>query len=255
MPELPEVESFRRFFDKHAKGKCVKSCSLDDDFRLEGITRKELYKSLKGSCFTKTFRHGKFLFCEMNTGRYLVFHFGMTGYFETGDIKHPALLFHFPDESDFAFVDRRKIGRISLTTDPLEYLKNRNWGEDALKISEKNFVSLLSSRKAPVKSVLMNQHLVAGIGNEFSDEILFQEKLHPARPANKISPDKWKDIFRTSKEILKTAVKANAERKKLRQYYFLDNRKAGKPCPACGTEISFKSVGGRSSYFCGNCQR
>jgi formamidopyrimidine-DNA glycosylase len=260
MPELPEVESFRKFIDKTSLRKTIEVAKLSSPNMLLQIKEKLLIKTLEGNSLEETFRHGKFLFMKLKKGGFLMLHFGLTGdveYRKPGEEppSRYALQLHFSDDSDFYFTDTRKMGKIALVDHIDTFIKKRGYGTDALKLKEKDFVEKILKKKVAIKTVLMDQKIVAGVGNEFSDEILFQTKIHPATPTSSLSEKQLKEIWKTMVAILKTAVKANASREKLDQYFFLDNRKAGFDCPRCGGKTAFQSIGGRSSYFCPKCQK
>jgi formamidopyrimidine-DNA glycosylase len=268
MPELPEVESFRNYLEKHALNKVIKEAEAANPYMLQDVSKKELEAVLKGNAFVSTHRHGKFLFVKLKKGGYLMMHFGMTGYFESYEagekVPYFALLLTFPGGEKFAFVDRRKLGKVSLLEDVEAFIQKRGYGTDALKITQKQFLEALKPRRTAIKTALMAQNIIAGVGNEFSDEILFQAGIHPESKASALSQKQLILIFKEMQKILKKAVKADADRDKLREYFFLDNRKAGLPCPSrspsadgqagCKGRTVLKTIGGRSSYFCPSCQ-
>lgn len=260
MPELPEVESFRKFIDKHALGKKIEVARLASKNMLLHTKEKDLIKTLDGNTLIETYRHGKFLFIKLKTNGNLMLHFGLTGdveYTKPGETPPEkfALQLHFADDSAFFFTDTRKMGKIALVEDISAFIEQRGYGTDALKIKEADFIGKIKSRKVAIKTVLMDQKILAGVGNEFSDEILFQTRIHPASATASLPEKVLPAIFKTMISILKDAVKANANREKLAQYFFLDNRKAGLSCPRCKSKTEFQTIGGRSSYFCPKCQK
>jgi formamidopyrimidine-DNA glycosylase len=187
-------------------------------------------------------------------------HFGMTGelnYYkpEAKSPKTYVLLLHFSNGHNFSFSDRRRLGKIALVDDVEAFIKKRGYGKDALQITREEFIEKIRKKRTPVKVTLMDQKIVAGVGNEFSDEILFQCKIHPASNTSKLSEKQLNEIYDRMKSILKEAVKHNADRDQLTKYFFLDNRKARLECPRCKGETEFQTIGGRSSYFCPSCQK
>jgi formamidopyrimidine-DNA glycosylase len=260
MPELPEVESFKKVIDDCALDKQIDVVKFLAPNMLLNLSGRKLKATLTGNAFQGTIRHGKFLFISLRRGGNLLLHFGLSGdvaCIEPGEA--PPLRFvlhcHFSDDSSFFFTDTRKLGKISLVADVEEFILGRRYGKDALKISVSDFIKSTSNRKTPIKSVLMDQKLVAGVGNEYSDEILFQTKIHPATPAQNLSAKQLEDIHGKMNGILKEAVKKRADRVKLDQFFFLGHRKAGLVCPRCGGKTAHQSIGGRSSYFCPKCQK
>ena len=260
MPELPEVESFRKFIDKTSLGKKIEIARLAAKNMLLQTKEKDLVRALEGNTMKETFRHGKFLFIKLATDQSLMLHFGLTGdveYIKPGESAPEkfALQLHFADDSDFFFTDTRKMGKIALVDDAKAFIEKRGYGTDALKIKESDFIGKMRNRKAAIKTVLMDQKILAGVGNEFSDEILFQTKIHPASATAALPEKALSAIYKAMIAILKEAVKANAKRGKLGHYFFLDNRKAGLACPRCKGKTAFQTIGGRSSYFCPKCQK
>ena len=259
MPELPEVERFRKYINDTSMHQTIENALLSDEDLLKDVTANELIPTLKNNEFISTNRHGKFVFIQLHHGGYLVLHFGMTGdlkYYKF-DPRKPRpylLLIRFTNGYHLSFTDPRKFGEISFVNSPEDFIEKRGYGPDALLITEGEFIKRVQAKKSAIKTVLIDQHVVAGIGNEFSDEILFQSQLHPESKANKLSTKQVKIIYQETQEILKEAVSKNADRKQLLQYFFLENRKAGLQCPSCKGKTAMKTIGGRSAYFCEECQ-
>lgn len=260
MPELPEVESFRKFVDRtslHQKIELVKLAKTD---RLFDISAKDLIHILEGNQFEDSHRHGKFLFIRLKRKGHLVLHFGMTGelYYHTPDERSPkiyVLLIHFENGKNFIFSDSRGFGMIAWTDSVEAFIEKRGYGKDALQIGEEDFIRLFIKRKVAIKTALMNQNIIAGVGNEFSDAILFQTKIHPLSVSGKLSIDQLKEIFQVMKKILKEAVSFDADRNQLNHYFLLNQRQAGLLCPRCKGKTEWQTIGGRSSYFCASCQK
>jgi formamidopyrimidine-DNA glycosylase len=217
MPELPEVESFRKYVAKTSLNKVIEGMKLGAPRSLLEITEKKLRQTLVGNHFTGTFRHGKFLFIQLAKGGNLLLHFGLTGdliYSRNGDDlpEKFSLQLHFTDDSNLFFTDQRKMGKIGIVDDITAFIDRRGYGADALKINKATFLELIKKKNAPIKSVLMDQNIVAGVGNEFSDEILFQTKIHPSTKPSALSQNQLSGIFEHMTTILKKAVSVNADR-------------------------------------------
>lgn len=260
MPELPEVESFKKYIDKTSLHQKIEVIKLTTSKVLLNTKEKELQVKVMGNFLEETFRHGKFLFIKLHKHGNLLLHFGLTGdlVFVKSDADPPrifVLQLHFENGNSLYFTDTRKMGKVGLVDDIETFIAERGYGEDALKIKGKDFINRLEKKRVAVKTTLMNQKLVSGVGNEFSDEILFQVGIHPASITAKLSTAQLKTIYREMVSILKEAIKHNAERSKLDHYFFLDNRKAGLKCPGCKGTTAFETVGGRSAYFCPSCQK
>ena len=260
MPELPEVEHFKNFVDRTSLHQKIAFAKLAETDRLFDISAKDLIHILEGNEFEDTHRHGKFLFIRLKRKGYLMLHFGMTGelYYRDPDEKSPkvyVLLIRFENGRNFLFADSRGFGMIAWVHSIEEFIKKRGYGEDALLIDQDSFIRLFRKRRVAIKTALMNQNIIAGIGNEFSDAILFQTKIHPLSNSNKLTIDQLTDIFHAIKKILKEAVSHDADRNKLNHYFLLNQRQAGLACPRCKGKTEWQTIGGRSSYFCPSCQK
>lgn len=259
MPELPEVESYRKYVERTSLDQEISGVSVRSDHQLLNTTKAALAKALKGSRLTGAIRHGKFLFVKMSKGGYLLLHFGLTGDViyvgqHEDEPRFTTFLLKFKKGGMLAFTDSRQMGKIGLVDDVNKFLRHRGWGPDALQITKEEFIDRFANRRMNIKTALMNQKLVAGVGNEFSDEILYQAGLHPESRVDKLDKRKLEKVFRLMKKILEKAVSVDADRGRLTKYFFLDNRRAGLECPRCGSKTAFKTVGGRSAYFCPGCQ-
>lgn len=259
MPELPEVESARRYLEDTSLKKEISRVELRYEHMLQDTSKAALTKALKGNKLTGVYRHGKFLFLKLAKEGYLLIHFGLTGdvvFVEKGE-KEPrftAMLISFKNGSSLAFTDRRRIGKIGLVADMNTFIRNKGYGPDAISISKDEFIDRFKGRRTNIKAALMNQKLVAGVGNEYSDEILFQVGLHPESRVDKLSDKLLENIWKKMRKMMDKAVSVNADRELLTEYFFLENRKAGLKCPGCKGETELKTVGGRSAYFCPSCQ-
>ena len=260
MPELPEVESFKRYVDNTSLHQTIETIRFAGKNLLLHTPEKKLRDALTGNTLEETFRHGKFLFIKLRRHGHLLLHFGMTGDLEyyTPDAKSPrvyVLLLAFTNGNNLVFTDSRRLGKIAIVNDVDAFIQERGYGVDALKITEAAFSKIFQKRKKAIKTALMDQKIVAGVGNEFSDEILFQARIHPMSIAAKLTEVQLRKIYHAMVTILKEAVGHNADRSKLEHYFFLGNRKEGLKCPGCKGTTEFKTVGGRSAYFCPACQK
>lgn len=265
MPELPDVENFRRYLQSHALRRRIIDIEVRDDRILHRITAAHLKRALRGRSFERARRHGKHLFAALDDGNWLTMHFGMTGrlaFFKRSedDPKLDRLRFDFEDGSHLAFVDQRLLGEIGMIEDPDTFIAAEGLGPDAIdpKFGEAAFVALMASRKGQIKPALMDQHLLAGIGNIYSDEILFQARLHPAMPVPDASPAQLKALYRAIRNVLKVAIDKGAGSEELTERlppsYLLRHREKGARCPRCGGPIATVKFSGRTTYLCPRCQ-
>src|SRR5215208_1794298 len=184
MPELPDVEVFKRYMDATSLHQKIRFVGVRNEKILGDFSARTLQSTLKGRTFESTRRHGKNLFTGLDGGGWMLMHFGMTGrlaYFKDLDEEplHSRLLFAFENDNHLAFVCQRMFGKVELVEGPKEFVREKELGPDALDLDSDSFGERLKGTRGGVKATLMNQKILAGIGNVYSDEILFQARLHP----------------------------------------------------------------------------
>ena len=260
MPELPDVETFKRYLDATSLYQRIADVEMRSAYVLKGISGKELARRLKGRRFESTRRHGKHLFARTDGGTWLRLHFGMTGslrYFK-GEEKappHTRVLFVFAKDYRLAFDDQRKFGQVGLLEDVDEFLRKRALGPDALDIDVAEFKAKLARHRGAVKSILMNQRLIAGIGNIYADEILFHARIHPATQIARLCDKDRRHLFRAMRHVLEKAVHYQADADRMPKTWLLSHRGKGGKCPRCGRGLKSSRIGGRTAWFCPHCQR
>jgi formamidopyrimidine-DNA glycosylase len=227
---------------------------------LKGVTARELARRLKGRRFESSCRHGKHLFVHADGGLWLRLHFGMTGslrYFKDQPEapNHARVLFIFEKHHCLAFEDQRKFGEIGLIKDVNGFLKKRALGPDARDISRSQFREIFAKHRGAVKSILLNQKLIAGIGNIYADEILFCARIHPATEAGRLDEKNVDKVFRATRHILKKAIETKADADLMPNSWLLPHRGKSGKCPRCGSELKPATVGGRTAWFCPRCQK
>src|SRR5437667_4525017 len=259
MPELPEVETFKRYFDATSLHQRIADVDVLSAYLLKSVSARELGRRLKGRRFESTRRHGKHLFARTDGNIWLRLHFGMTGslrYFkgENKAPRHTRMLFVFVKDYRLAFDDQRKFGEIGLIQDVDEFRKKRALGPDALDVDLTKFKKLLGKHRDAVKAILMNQRLIAGIGNIYADEILFHARIHPATPIARLRDKDRMRLFRAMRHVLKKAVHYQADANRMPKTWLLSHRGKGGKCPRCGRELRSSKIGGRTAWFCPHCQ-
>src|SRR6266513_1727483 len=242
MPELPDVESFRRYFDATSLHQRIDDVDVRNAYVLKGVSGRELARRLKGRSFESTRRHGKHLFVRADSNVWLRLHFGMSGFLRyfKGEEKappHTRVLFVFAKDYRLAFDDQRKFGEVGLVNEVAEFLKKRALGPDAVDIDLAGFKETLTKHRGTVKSILMNQRLIAGIGNIYADEILFHTRIHPATQIARLGDKALEKLFRAMHYILEKAIKARADADQMPKSWLLPHRHKGGKCPRCGRKL------------------
>ena len=260
MPELPDVEIYRHRLDAHALHKRIERVDVKASGLLQGTSAAELRRLLTGHNLASTRRHGKHLFVEIGgERRWLRLHFGMTGelrYYEGGDPPdHVRLRLDFDDDRHLIYRNVRKLGRIGVADSPEEYARAAGLGPDALDVSPAVLRALLEGRSGTVKGLLMNQGLIAGLGNVYVDEILYQAGVHPETPARAIDGRTAKSLHRIMGRVIATAIAREADPSRVPRQWLLPHRRAGADCPRCPGTIRSKRIAGRTSYYCDEHQR
>jgi len=263
MPELPDVENFKRYLDATGLHKRIGHIALGSEKILHGITPQKLAAGLSGHELSRTRRHGKHLFAELDDGPWLMLHFGMTGYLAyfkhlADDPEHDRLRLDFDNGYHLAFVNQRLFGEVGLVGDPTDFVKEEGLGPDALSLDEETLRDLLAGRRGQIKSALMDQSLIAGIGNVYSDEILFQSGVHPRTQVSTLGSGALHTLYETMVCVLRTAIDKGAGSQALIDQlpggWLLPHRQDGATCPRCGGEICSAKAAGRHAYYCPACQ-
>jgi len=272
MPELPEVETIARTLEPAVRGRVIAGVELLYRPMLRTGSKKGL-DSLRGRRVLAVRRRGKMLIIEFEGARTLVFHLKMTGQFSLavpGDErdKHTRLVVRFEDgANELRFRDVRKFGfLLCLEGDPEAVCGELAClGPEPLEVGLAEFAASLGRRKGRIKSLLLDQTVIAGIGNIYADEMLFEARIHPETRASSLGKQAVAQLYASMKKILTQAI---AEKGSTLQDYRDAEGKAGnfqffhkvydrkgEPCVVCGTRVRMRRIGGRSSHFCPKCQR
>jgi formamidopyrimidine-DNA glycosylase len=273
MPELPEVETIRQTLKLHVVGRTIAKIDLYYDKIIKGISPAEFVRKLIGQTIRDMQRYGKYLFFVFDDET-LVSHLRMEGkYFlkpAADQIeKHEHIVFTFTDGTTMRYHDTRKFGTMELMAKGCER-SSKSLCHLGLEPFDEGFtVSYLqgSIKKSiiPVKSLLLDQTVVCGLGNIYVNEVLFLCRLHPETRACDLRETDLAGIIDASRTVLKKAIELGGTT--IRTYYsslgvtgmfqnelHVHDRK-GEPCPVCQTPIAKIQVGGRGTYFCPNCQK
>ncbi len=269
LPELPEVETIRRDLESLVLGATIMRVELFWPGSVAQPSVQEFKDLVTGRTILRLGRRGKYLIFLLSGGWNLIVHLGMTGRLLVNRVerdKHTRALFHLKDGRNLLFVDTRKFGRLYLVKDPQEVVSHLGPEPLAPDFSLSQFSSLLGRRKGMLKPLLLNQRFIAGLGNIYSDEALFQARLHPQRSAATLSGKEVERLYRVIREVLfqaladggstlndETYIRPNGEKGTHQERLQVLQRTSG-PCPCCGATIERIVLGGRGTYFCPRCQ-
>ena len=258
MPELPDVETRRAYIEKTCLGRRIARVKVFDERILEGVTPRALSKGLAGSEFVEVRRRAKFILIPTDKGRTLLMHFGMTGdvLFDEDGSERPMsdrVDFEFADGTVLHFTDHRLFGRIALynTTEEGKVPDIAKLGPEPLDraFTFKRFKDMLAGHNTTIHQVLMDQELIAGIGNIYSDEICYQAGVRPNRKPRDIGEDEKRRLFDKTKWTLRRAIDLNADLDDHGDVFLIPHRGKGGRCPH-GHPLESKTIGGRTSWFC-----
>ncbi len=254
MPELPEVHTFQLYFNEASLNVPIKKVVVHDAKIIRNIDALSFSKNLKGRTFVGSVRRGKYLFGELDNGHHVLLHFGMTGdlkyYADKEDApKHERFVFQFADGYNLGFDCPRKFARICYIKNLEHYIAEVKLGEDALTISEELFIKQMENKKCTIKAYLLDQKKIAGVGNLYADEILYQTRIHPGSRVNALKKKQKLAIFTAMKEILNKAVSHAAHYKEYPDEWFFQWRVEGQKAPNGRGEVQIEKIAGRTTYF------
>lgn len=270
MPELPEVETLRGDLARQGRvvGRCIVGVALLNPESVHGVAPADFERRLVGQCFVGLERKGKYLIFGLSGGESLIIHLKMTGRLFWRHADDPAdaylrAVLRLDDGHELRFADARKLGRLWLVADAASVVGRL--GPDALDpaLDAAEFYRRLLRHRAPVKAVMMDQGCVAGVGNIYADEALYEAGIHPLRPASDVSEGEavgllcaLRDVFvralanrgTSMRDFLDASGRPGRNQDELRVYH-----RTGQPCP-CGSRIERIVVRGRSAHYCPACQ-
>ena len=272
MPELPEVETVRRGLEKLILGKKISNI----DIRYPKMIKTDLdefQKEMPGQVIQTMGRRGKYLLFYLYD-KVLISHLRMEGkYFyypdQVPERKHAHVLIHFEDGGTLVYEDVRKFGTMELLAPELleAYFLSKKLGPEPTEqdFDLEIFRGALKKYKKPIKSHLLDQTLVAGLGNIYVDEVLWRAKVHPSRTSNSLTAQEARKVHDETINVLGQAVEkggstirtytnAFGEDGTMQEFHQVYD-KAGQACSRCGTSIEKIQLGGRGTHFCPNCQR
>jgi len=292
MPELPEVETIARGLSKRVSGDGIESVWLGQKPELLKSSAQEIAATLENRRIVTVRRVGKHIVFDLALGArgpspgksrssksrseapavpariaaQFIVHLGMTGRLQVSEaqseiLKHTHAILKLASGRELRFVDPRRFGRLSVAADgDFDAL-----GIEPLDADLDRFLSLFRGRKTPIKSALLNQKLLRGVGNIYADESLFRAGIRPRRRASTITRDQFAKLLTSIKEVLREAISLGGS--SISDYVDADGEEGffqlqhraygreGEPCFVCKTPIKRIVIGGRSSHYCPNCQK
>lgn len=275
MPELPEVETVRRIAEPLILNRVIVGVGANPDFPgvLSGPDGVDAASTLVGRQIIGVRRRGKYLLISLSDEWFLIVHLRMTGRFlildrEAEHVRFQHLALHLDNGTDIRFADQRKFGRVQLALPEAVKSLDSRLGIEPLSNAFTPFrlQQLLSGRKAPIKAMLLDQHMVAGLGNIYVDEALFRAGIHPQIPAGEVHLIQLTALVEAIRHVLRLGIlnqgttfssfenpygEAGGNASYLRVY---GKGARGLPCPRCGYELERLIVGGRGTTICALCQ-
>ncbi|WP_462326634.1 bifunctional DNA-formamidopyrimidine glycosylase/DNA-(apurinic or apyrimidinic site) lyase [Desulfobaculum sp.] len=280
MPELPEIQTIARGLLQELRGRRILSFELLSKGAVEkgrgALSPAQIERALPGSIIQGVWRRGKMLCINIASPKYpllhVCFHLKMSGRLvvrPTGEAphKHTRILFRLTEGQNLHFADPRKFGYCRVM--PPEAMERwpffASLGPEPLEITEDAFVKLFDGRRGQVKSLLLDQHFLAGVGNIYADECLFRAGILPHAPASGVEEARLRALHGALQEVLLEAIDANGS--SISDYRdahgdsgafqndFRVYGKYGQPCRNCQTTLERRTVAGRTSTYCPTCQR
>lgn len=260
MPELPENEDQRRLMERECLNRTISAVDLGNDTSWITLPDAADRKRLVGHRFTQARRHGKNLFLGSASRPWLAVHLGMTGRLvvvDRGDElpRHTRLVLTFNGGRRLAFRDLRKLGKVRVIDDPDAFIAEQGLGPDALAIGKADFAARIGRGQGPIKAALMDQHKLAGLGNLWSDEMLFRTGILPTRPSEGCDEKELAALHKAMPAILLAVIACEAGNADLPQSWLVHHRTKDGRCPRCQVPLHATRVGGRTAYYCPQHQR
>src|SRR3954453_3009048 len=269
MPELPEVETIRRHLAPHVEGRTLEAVDVLDERWSRPLAPAELEQAVQGRRVERLTRRGKYLVWELSEDVYLLMHLRMTGtlLLDPDGSRHTRVRLDLGDHT-LLFDDPRRFGTGELAVGPeaLDAFFDARLGVEPLEqdFTPEHLYALTRTSRAPVKAFLLDQRRVAGVGNIYADEALFRARVHPLRPANKLTRAQCAAIRDAVVESLMAGLDAKgATIDDFRDPYggsgsfqdqFLAPLREHEPCPNCGRPVRKLRAAGRGTYVCETCQ-
>jgi formamidopyrimidine-DNA glycosylase len=272
VPELPEVETIRRQIEPELVGRRIESMEVFDERLTRPVPPREVERAVTGRRIESVGRRGKYLMVRLEGGRWLVMHLRMTGNIvlrePRSDVRFLRAVFRLEGGTTLLFTDARRFGTAVVLDDgEVDAYMAVRAGVEPLseRLTAERVCELAAGRRAPLKSFLLAQEGIAGLGNIYADEALWRARLHPLSPAGSMRLEHCERLCEGIVGALEAGLDnggasiddyrdARGAEGTMQDEFCVHNRE-GQPCPRCGTEIRRIVLGGRSTYFCPGCQQ
>jgi formamidopyrimidine-DNA glycosylase len=273
MPELPEVETIARLLRPVAVGHRIAGVEVLWPRTVDRPPLSEFHEAIQGVTITDVTRRGKFIVVRMDSDWALLVHLRMSGRFvlrpprsEPSDLEHTRAIIHLENGQSIDFIDPRKFGRFYLVRDSEEVLSGLGPEPLGPNMTAERFTLLLRERRGEIKRLLLNQQFVAGMGNIYASEILWQAGIHPQRRACDLTELEGRRLYQAMVSVLRGGIKHGGTSLEDRQYVYPNGDtgdhqeylrvydRAGEVCQRCGYEVQRIIQGQRSTYYCPVCQ-
>lgn len=274
MPELPEVEAIKRVIEPQIQGMMIENVLVNRPEVIAHPSADIFCSRLTGQTISHMERRGKYLMIALESGDRIILHLRMTGCLLPAPVylpeeKHTHIVFSLSNGKELRFSDTRRFGRFWLLqkdeTDAYSGLEKLGREPFDPGLTADYLRDHFEKRKKSIKECLLEQTVIAGIGNIYSDEILFAARIHPARPASSLRQEDWKRLAETIPERLSYFIEKN----QMTPEEYLDMKgqdyrntpflqvygREGEPCPSCKAALCRMIIGGRSSTYCPACQK
>lgn len=272
MPELPEVETVRKALLLKLKNKKINDLTILHNNVFKDQDTKKVIENIKGQCIRDIKRRGKWLVFDLDD-YYLLSHLRMEGkylYRNLGEKieKHELVIFNIDNKFELRYKDVRKFGKMYLVKkdkikeSPLSKLGLEPWDE---KLTIEYLKKAYKNKSLPIKTLLLDQSIIVGIGNIYADEILFLSRINPYKKGKELTDKELKNIIENTKQVLEKAIKEGGTT--IRSYTSEEgvtglfqnslnvHQQEGKTCPNCNNIIIREKINGRSTYYCNKCQK
>jgi formamidopyrimidine-DNA glycosylase len=271
VPELPEVETIRRQLAPHLEGRRLLEVEIRDPRWTRPVPPRAVENELRGRLVERIGRAGKYLVWELSGERYLLVHLRMTGallFDPPAEPTHTRVRFELDAGHRLVYVDARRFGTghiVHGATARDAYFAERLGIEPLTsEFTTEHLRAIARGRSAPIKSFILDQRAIAGVGNIYADEALFRARIHPLRPAGALKRPQLEALRGAIEQALLAGIEAKGATiddfrhvdgaRGSFQDRFLVHRREGEPCPRCATPIRKLVVGGRGTYVCEHCQ-